>query len=337
MISTLKKYLIVLTFILLSLALPINAKESKNLVNIYFFHSKDCAHCKEEIKFLDSIEKKYDNVKIYRYEIHNEENNNKRQEVIDVYDLKSNGVPLTIIGNTPYMGYSENSSNIKFIKTIEYYSSYGYEDKVGKLLKIDKLPTYKINESSPTLDEFIKEYGNYKLIGKFYTNDLDATSNAIILGILSQFNLIKIISIIVIIVLLKQIKNTKTQLILLLSYLITSFLLNTIYIIPNSIYKLIIISSIVIITIFGFFKSIKNKKNNYLYNSIFNTIAVLSIYLENFLYPTNKTAFNQIITLHNMNGLNKINYYANYFFIIMVINLIFVLMYSFINDKRISD
>ena len=45
---------------------PVHADSDKNLVNIYLFHSNTCPHCKEEIKYLDKIEKKYDNVKIYK-------------------------------------------------------------------------------------------------------------------------------------------------------------------------------------------------------------------------------------------------------------------------------
>ena len=50
------------------------ADTDKNLVNIYLFHSDTCPHCKEEIKFLNNIKKNYDNIKIYMYEI--SDNNN---------------------------------------------------------------------------------------------------------------------------------------------------------------------------------------------------------------------------------------------------------------------
>ena len=118
MISTLKlkKVLLVLTLFLIILAKPVNAENNnKNLVNIYFFHSKDCSHCHNEEKFLNKIEKEYKNVKIYRYEVHNKENNQLREKVRDLYQVKTNGVPLTIIGNTPYSGYTEEKSNLIFI------------------------------------------------------------------------------------------------------------------------------------------------------------------------------------------------------------------------------
>lgn len=336
MISSLnlKKYFKVLILFLFILALSVDAKTNKNLVNIYFFHSSNCSHCNTEINFLDSLEKKYDNIRVHRYEVHESNNNEARLNVQKLYNIKSNGVPLTIIGDTPYMGYSENISNKNFIKTIEYYSRYGYEDKVGELLKIDNLTTYEVNENNPSLEEFIKEYGNYKLIGNLYTDNLDAISNAIILGILSQFNLIKIISIILILVLLERISCNKTKLILLTLYLITSLILNTVCIIPNYMYKLFIVLLFVIMIVVGIFKGLKNKRQKYLYNSLFIIIAVLGIYLDSYIYPTRSIAYTEVMILHNLSGINKVSYYANYLFIIVIINILCILMYSkYLNIK----
>lgn len=334
MISTLKKYLQLLLIVLLLLALPVNAKEDKNLVNIYFFHSKDCIHCNEEIKLLDSIEKKYDNVKIYRYEIHDKENNKKRQEVINLYDLRSNGVPITIIGDTPYIGYSENTSNKKYIKTIEYYSRYGYEDKVGTLFNIDKLPTYELDNNNKSLKEFIKEYGNYKLIGNIYTDKLDSSSNAIILGVLSQINIVNISLIIIVVLLLEKIKKTKEKTLLLTTYFIILFILNTIHIIPNNIYKIIILVLSLITFIYTLIKGIKTNDQKYFIFSLFNVIAILNIYLKEYFYSTNLEAFITLININNLEGLNLFGYYANYLFIVLIINISFILIYSSIQNRK---
>lgn len=335
MISTLKKYLQLFLIVLLLLALPVDAKGNKNLVNIYFFHSKDCAHCNEEIKFLNSIEKKYDNIKIYRYEIHEEENNKKRQEVIDLYDLRSNGVPVTIIGDTPYIGYSENTSNKKYIKTIEYYSRYGYEDKVGTLFNIDKLPTYELDNNAKSLKEFIKEYGNYKLIGNIYTDKLDSSSNAIILGVLSEINIVNIGLIIIVILLLEKIKKSKEKIILLTTYFTILFILNIINIIPNNIIKIIILVLSLTIFIYTLIKGLKTKEQKYLYVSLFCLIAVLNLYINSIFYTTNIEAFTTLIKLNNLEGLNLLGYYANYLFISLIIKISFILIYSSIQNRNI--
>lgn len=335
MISTLKKYFKLLVVIILLLALPVSAKTNKNLVNIYFFHSKDCAHCNEEIKFLNSIEKKYNNIKIYRYEIHDEENNKKRQQVIDLYDLRSNGVPITIIGDTPYIGYSENTSNKKYIKTIEYYSRYGYEDKVGTLFNIDNLPTYKTDNNAKPLKEFINEYGNYKLIGNIYTDKLDTTSNSIILGVLSEINIVNISLIIMIILLLEKIKKIQEKTLLLTAYFIILFILKTINIIPNNIYKIVILVLSLITFIYTLIKGLKNKEQKYLSISLFNIIAILNIYLNSLFYSTNIEAFTTLIKINNLEGLSLLGYYANYLFIVLIIKISFILIYSSIQNRNI--
>ena len=154
-----------LLIIILLINIPTNIKaEEKNLVNIYFFHSSDCSHCNSELIFLETLEKKYDNIKIYKYEVHDNINNQKRLEISKLYNLKNSGVPLTIIGDTAYLGYIEEISNLNFIKTIEYYSIYEYDDRVGKYLNIDYSKNLLTETSIPTLDEFKSTYGNYYLV-----------------------------------------------------------------------------------------------------------------------------------------------------------------------------
>lgn len=354
--STLRiKYLKITILIILLCAIikPTNTnaesqEQENNLVNIYFFHSKNCSYCNSELKFLDSIEKKYNNVNIYRFEVHDKINNDLRLEVQKLYDLKGNSVPLTIIGNTPYTGYSEELSNITFIKTIKYYSIYGYKDKVGELLKISPLPSYNMETNVPTLDEFIKIYGNYKLIGNLTTNDFDATSNAIFLGILTQLNPLKIISLIImlILIILKKLPSTIIPL-----YLITSFLYNISNIFINSnnttngnIY--ILISIIIIINIIDYLKSyikrkkiktktppLKKKKTLYGLN-IQSLIIVVISFLEEKYCISYKKAFKEIIVLYNLDGINKVNYYNNYIFMALIINIILILIHIYMYENK---
>lgn len=336
MISILNKKTYFISLIFLLLILPIMVKaatKDKNIVNIYFFHSRDCSHCNSEIKLLDDLESKYDNIKVYRYEIHEKDNNDIRIKVQNLYNLKGNGVPLTIIGNTPYLGYQEEKSTLKFIKTIEYYSRYGYVDQVGEMLQITNLPSQEINTNAPTLEEFLKTYGIYKLIGSLTTDDLDTSTSAIILGVLSQFNIIKILISVFTIILLLRLDKVINNIYLLAIFLILSFIFNTTYLISNNIYKIIIyiINILIIITSIIFY--LKNKDKNYLYSNIIVIIAILTSYLENYYLKNNIIAFKDIITLNNLTGINKISYYGNYFFIIIIINLLIILIYQYLEKN----
>ena len=338
MMNNFKKYITILIFVLaLTLVIPVNAKTNNNkLVNIYFFHSKDCSHCKAEIKFLDTIEAKYDNVNIYRYEIHEQNNNELRKQIQELYNIKTEGVPLTIIGDTPYSGYSEEKSNKTFIKTIEYYSKYGYIDKAGQLLELET-PSTKIDTTAPTLRDFIKEYGNYKLIGNLYTDDLDTSINAIILGILSQLNIINIISLIVMLLIIGKLEKNQDKLSFLITYLILLCILNTTYIIQNQIYTLIIEIFILILLMFNLLKYKKNKLNKHLSFNLTIIVAIINCYLENYFYKTNLNIFKELIILNSLSEINKITYYGNYLFSILLINTIIVIIPYYINKKISSS
>lgn len=306
----------------------VNAEtKNKNLVNIYFFHSNDCSHCQSESELLDSLEKKYSNIKIYRYEIHEHKNNEKLKQVQELYQIKTNGVPLTIIGVTPYSGYKEDKSSIEFIKTIEYYSRYSYEDKVGELLQVEIISNYKIDKDSPTLEEFMESYGNYKLIGNLYTDDVNISLNAIILGVLSQLNIIKLISTLIILILLSRIGGQKNKLLLLTYYIGISFVMATTYIFSNDVYTLGIEIIILILFMIGLMGYLKNKKRQYLYGNIFIVIAIISNYLENYFFNNYNSIFKNLINLYNQSGIEKIASYINYIFTIGIINILVILVF----------
>lgn len=333
MISTLniKKYFIIIILFILITALSVNASTNNNLVNIYFFHLKDCTHCKNEIKLLNTLKDKYPNIKIYNYEIHDEENNKNRLDIQNLYNLKNSGVPLTIIGDTPYIGYQDETSPITFIKTIEYYSKYGYDDKVGRLLNIEQISNYQ-NKKAPTLENFLEYYGNYHLIGNLSTNDLDTSTNAIILGLLSQVNYIKIITIALVLTLLARIKEIRTRIYILISYAITTIFLNITNIIDNNIYITIIYIIILLLFIIKLIKFLNTSNQHYFINSI---ILVISFLSNNLVANTSSyfEAFKELIRLNNITGLNKISYYSNYLFTVLIFNIILIIIFHKLSSK----
>ena len=168
-----------------------NIKAEENLVNLYLFYSKTCSHCEAEMELLDEIQKDYDNLKIYKYEISKEENSLLLSKVSEMFNTNVTGVPFTIIGEKTFFGYSEENSKKKFIGTIEYYSSHGYTDKVGEYLG-NELPTYDINNNDMTVDEYIKDYGEYTfdipIIGEVSTKNMALPIIAIVMGFIDGIN-----------------------------------------------------------------------------------------------------------------------------------------------------
>ncbi|NWG76338.1 MAG: hypothetical protein HXY24_17340, partial [Rubrivivax sp.] len=80
------------------------------LVNIYIFSVKGCIHCLEEKKFLAKLEKKYDDVRVVEIELtEKRENQALFQKVAALLKVEVAGVPFTVIGNIPIVGWHDES------------------------------------------------------------------------------------------------------------------------------------------------------------------------------------------------------------------------------------
>lgn len=105
--------------------------EGKYKVNLYLFHSNSCSHCQDEKEWLRTIEKEYDYLNIYYYEV--SENNDLYKKVKEVYGI-GDGVPLTIIGDNYYLGFS-TSKERKLIREIREASTKDLCDVVSAIIK----------------------------------------------------------------------------------------------------------------------------------------------------------------------------------------------------------
>ena len=168
------------------------ANNEKNLVNIYLFYSDDCPHCKVEKKLLKEIEQDYDNVRIYQYEVHTSSNEEKLLDIADLLGVEVKGVPFTVIANKVFMGFNYDNYKSKFLGTIEYYSDNGYEDKVGKYLGVENMPSYSVKlEDVNNYKEFMANYGNHviSIFGfKINTKNLTLPIISILIGFVDGFN-----------------------------------------------------------------------------------------------------------------------------------------------------
>ena len=262
--------LILMLGIFILLPGPIEAK-TKNTVNIYFFHSETCSHCQKEWKLLNNLKKEYKNLQIYSYEIEEENNKQLLIDVGNLYGINVKGVPVTIIGNTIYTGYSEEYTSNKFIKTIEYYSIYGYEDRVENYLEIKTESLYKVNESDISLKEFMNSYNNYRLIFNIYTDDIDINYVSLLIGFLLGVNIFNLIGLLV-----TMFINRKNSIRLFkfgLIYIISNVILYTIYNIIDNLYISVILSILLLIPCI---LRITNKYRHYLITILIAVIFVVS-------------------------------------------------------------
>lgn len=96
----------------------VNVKVEENKINLYLFHGATCPHCAEEKVWLEDIKDKYkSNLNVYYYEVWNDSYNAKLMEQVkDVFNIKTDGVPLTIVGEKYYIGFSKSTgSNIEYM------------------------------------------------------------------------------------------------------------------------------------------------------------------------------------------------------------------------------
>lgn len=209
--------------------------DSKNLVNIYLFYSDTCPHCASEEKLLDSLKDKYDNIRIYMYEVGNSDNAKLLEEVAKIKGTNVTGVPLTIIGDKVYKGYSDEDSKKRFMATIEYYSEYGYRDLVGEYIGGIELPSYAVDENNIKLDKYIDDYTNYKinipLIGTVSTKNLTLPVIAVLIGLVDGFNPCAMWVLLFLISMLIGLKDRKRMLILGITFLMSSALIYLLFMI----------------------------------------------------------------------------------------------------------
>ena len=222
-----------LVICLFSFCNVVNAVSEKNLVNIYLFHSYTCKHCKEEIKLLDELEKEYDNIKVYKYEVNENGNGELLKNISEIMGSKVTGTPYTIIGNKVFSGYDYENSKGRFKGAIEYYSKYGYEDKVGEYISSIPLPSYEVKDTDPDVDEYISNYISYKvklpLIGEVKLKNLTLPLITVVIGLADGFNPCAMWVLLFLISMLVGMKDKKRMWILGSTFLLISALIYLIF------------------------------------------------------------------------------------------------------------
>lgn len=204
--------------------------DEKNLVNIYLFYSDTCPHCESEQKLLSELQRKYDNIRIYKYEVGNDENSLLLENVASLFDTRVTGVPFTVVGGKVYKGFSYENSKSKFMATIEYYSNNGYKDLVGEYIGNIELPSYEvvIDNEDEELSEYIEDYGNHviSILGmNVETKNLALPLVSILIGLVDGFNPCAMWVLLFLISMLIGIRNKKRMWSLGITFLLTSALI----------------------------------------------------------------------------------------------------------------
>ena len=215
---------VVLIVLFSFLPLFVNAKE--NDITMYFFHGDGCPHCAEEEEFISTIEKKYKNLKIDRYEVwYNDENAELLSNVLESYSISRMGVPVTVIGDTLIMGFGQGTGN-KIIRAIEYYSDNNYIDQIERIKNGTFNPDdlNKDNDFSEKEKEKTEEFTvNVPLIGKVNLERVSLSTASVIIGFIDGFNPCAMWVLLFLISVLLGMKNRKRMWALGLTFLLKEF------------------------------------------------------------------------------------------------------------------
>ncbi len=219
------KYLLLLAIAII-IPYHVSAYESDE-ITLYLFHGDGCPHCAEELKYLETIEGKYENFKIVKYEVWYDKNNaNLLKQVESAFKITRSGVPTNVIGNTVISGYG-TSTGSKIERAIEYYRKNEYTDVVAQI----KDGTYK-EETKPVDDGFEEEEKivekavtiDVPLFGKVNLKKVSLMTAAVIIGLVDGFNPCAMWILLFLISILIGMKNRKRMWVLGLTFLITSAL-----------------------------------------------------------------------------------------------------------------
>lgn len=156
---------------------------------LYLFHRDTCPHCRDEIEYLNTIENKYPELEIIKFEVENDlYNNNLLRMVKETLGDDNSYIPYTVVGNERIIGYSEYSnSNIESL--IESCIENDCPDVVGTVIeKGESLTVDELNELTINYKKNENEEKNIPILGNVNVKNTAIPLMAIILGFIDGFN-----------------------------------------------------------------------------------------------------------------------------------------------------
>lgn len=169
-------------------AAPATANDSPatNSPEVYLFWVKGCPHCAGEIRFLQAMQQAQPDLKVHYLEI--TQNNQHRRlflEVVGKLGINEPAVPLTIVGNHVWMGYSDHTAmGTQLQERIAACRVQHCTDVVAALMQAQLPsvpPPQAIRAAAP-------DKMQVPVLGEISLRDLSLPALTILLGALDGFN-----------------------------------------------------------------------------------------------------------------------------------------------------
>ena len=227
-----KNLSIILLLILSFFIFPLGTKADE-VVNIHLFYGNGCPHCAHEQAFLDKYLEEKTNVKLYKYEVwYNTNNQRLLSKVQDKLNNKQSGVPYTVIGDKVLIGYADGTTDIKIKQYVDEYlndmSSYrDYTGEITGVSKEKKIETTKDDNNVKKEDKKEKvkkdeEKIDVPVLGKINAKTVSIPLLATVLGLVDGFNPCAMWILIFLITMLFNMKDKKKMWALGLTFILTS-------------------------------------------------------------------------------------------------------------------
>lgn len=203
-------------------AIPAQAQNSAaadKTVNLYFFWGEGCPHCAKEKPFLDKMEAKYPELKVFDYEIwNNAKNRNLMIEFGEKLNANVNGVPLTVVGEHYVVGWmDEKNTGAQIEEAINCVINQSCRD-VG----VEINGTKAVSEKDTVKILKIPEMLTLPIVGEIETKNISLPVLTVIIAALDGFNPCAMWTLLFLISLLLGMQNRRRMWILGSAFIVTS-------------------------------------------------------------------------------------------------------------------
>ena len=175
------------------------AAEPQNPVNLYIFWGQGCPHCERAKSVLEPYAEERDNITYKNYEIYySPSNQQKMQAVGEALEIDASGVPLIVVGDTSYIGFSSTTGDaIK--RRLDYCSTHICPDRVAAIVsgaeaspisppgEQNEQPAHQSPEAS-SAEKPAEKYIDLPLLGRINIAQYSLPVLTIIIGLLDGFN-----------------------------------------------------------------------------------------------------------------------------------------------------
>ena len=125
---------IVMLIIVLIIGLMLVFNNKKEKINVYLFCGNGCPHCEHAKEFFNNNSEYNKYYNLIQYEVWYDEDNKKLMNTVkDELDIKATGVPLIVIGEEYFSGYSSSLDKKINDVIISEYEDEKYIDIVKKV------------------------------------------------------------------------------------------------------------------------------------------------------------------------------------------------------------